>query len=151
MTRKPKINSHATYHFWLPTLAIGGLSFMLVAGLAALGVLDHVNAEITRLVSRGGLEKFPKHLPRGADWLAGMVVSFAIAAAILGTPGHLRRFLLWITSVVLVGAWAPALSLAAHAPEIAVPWIACIWSGVCAMVYAANHPTTESLTHSKKR
>jgi hypothetical protein len=65
----------------------------------------------------------------------------------LATPGGWRRFVLWITSVVLVSAWAPVLSLAAHAPEISAPWIAAVWSGVCALVYTANHrmPCEESL------
>jgi hypothetical protein len=46
---------------------------------------------------------------------------------------------LWISALVLVAAWAPVLSLAAHAPEIAAPWITTLWSGICGLIYAANH------------
>jgi hypothetical protein len=98
-----------------------------------------VNAGIARIVSRGGAEKFPNQLPDGGVWLAAALLSFGLAAAILGTPGAFRRVILWLSTVVLVAAWAPVLSLAAHAPEIAAPWIATLWSGVCAIVYTARH------------
>jgi hypothetical protein len=126
-------------HVLVPAAAIGGLSLVLATGLEALGFLKRLNAEIGAMVSPHGLEKFPKHLPDWSIWLAAAGFSFGLAAAILGTPGHVRRAVLWITAVVLTGAWAPVLSLAAHSPDIAAPWIATLWSGVCAMVYATNH------------
>ena len=129
-------------HVLVPAAAIGGLSLVLATGLEALGFLKRLNTEIAAQFSREGLEKFPKHLPNWSIWLAAVGLSFALAAAILGTPGHARRAVLWITAVVLTGAWAPVLSLAAHSPDIAAPWIATLWSGVCAMVYAANHRMT---------
>ena len=129
-------------HVLVPAAAIGGLSLVLATGLEALGFLKRLNAEIAAQFSRNGLEKFPKHLPDWSFWLAAVGFSFALAAAILGTPGHARRAVLWITAVVLTGAWAPVLSLASHSPDIAAPWIATLWSGVCAMVYAANHRMT---------
>lgn len=118
---------------------IGGLSMILAGGLEWLGFLKRVNAGIARLVARDGAETFPQQVAGWCLWLATGVFAFGLAAAILGTPGHGRRALLWITAVVLVAAWAPVLSLAAHAPDIAAPWIATLWSGVCALVYAANH------------
>jgi hypothetical protein len=123
----------------VPAAAIGGLSIVLVAGLAALGALDRVNAGIAGMVSRGGAEKFPNHLADGWIWLATVVFAFGLPFAMFGTPGQWRRVVLWLTAAVLVGAWAPVLSLASHAPEIAAPWIASVWSGVCSLVYAANH------------
>jgi hypothetical protein len=118
---------------------IGGLSMILAGGLEWLGFLKRVNAGIARLVARDGAETFPQQVAGWCLWLAAGVFAFGLAAAILGTPGHGRRALLWLTAVVLVAAWAPVLSLAAHAPDIAAPWIATLWSGVCALVYAANH------------
>lgn len=123
----------------LPAAAIGALSLGLAAGLELLHVLARMNQGIARIVSRGGAEKFPKQLPDWSVWLAAVLLSLGLAAAILGTPGTVRRVILWFSSVVLVAAWAPVLSLAAHAPEIAAPWIATLWSGVCALVYTSRH------------
>lgn len=126
-------------HFLVPGLAIGGLSLVLAAGLAALHAVDRLNAAIAGMVSRGGAETFPKHLPDWLVWLAAVGFAFGTAFAILGSSGQWRRVTLWITAVVLVSTWAPVLSLAAHAPEIAAPWIATVWSGVCALVYSSRH------------
>jgi hypothetical protein len=123
----------------LPAAAIGGLSMVLAAGLELLGVLPRLNAVIARWVSRDGAETFPKTLPGGWVWLAATVFSFGAAAAILGTPGQLRRGLLWLSAIILVAAWAPVLSLAARAPDIAAPCVAAVWSGICALVYASRH------------
>ena len=115
------------------------MSLVLAAGLDLLGVLTQVNAGIARIVSRGGAEMFPKQVPAWCLWLAAALFSFALAAAILGTPGPIRRVILWLSAVILMAAWAPVLSLAAHVPEIAGPWIATVWSGVCALVYSSLH------------
>lgn len=123
----------------LPAAAIGCLSLGLAAGLELLGLLVRVNDGIARIVSRGGAEKFPKQLPDGGVWLTAAFLAFGLAAAMLGTPGPVRRVMLWLSAVVLVGAWAPVLSLAAHGPEIGAPWIATLWSGFCALVYSAHH------------
>lgn len=146
MNRPKNSHPHPAGHVLLPAAAIGGLSIVLAAGLELLGVLVRVNAGIARIVSRGGAETFPKQLPAWCLWLAAVVFAFGLAAAILGTSGHGRRVILWLSAVMLVAAWAPVLSLAAHAPDIAAPWIATVWSGVCALVYAARHrmPCDES-------
>lgn len=123
----------------MPAIAIGGLSMLLVAGLELLGFLARMNAGIASLVSRGGAETFPKTLPDWCVWLAATVFAFGAAAATLGTPGQLRRVLFWLTAVLLVAAWAPVLSLAARAPDIAAMCVATVWSGICALVYAARH------------
>lgn len=135
LSQKPRPPGHVL----VPAAAIGGLSLVLATGLQTLGFLKRLNAEIAERVSRDGLEKFQKHLPDWCVWLAAAGLSIALAAAILATPGHTRRAVLWVSTVVLTGAWAPVLSLAAHTPDIAAPWIATLWSGICAMVYAANH------------
>jgi hypothetical protein len=139
VTRHKTPHPRAPGQVLVPASAIGGLSLVLAAGLAALGVIGRANEGIARRVSRGGVETFGKNLPAWSIWLAAVILSFGLACAILATPGHGRRALLWLTAVVLMAAWAPVLSLAAHAPEIAAPWIATVWSGVCALVYAANH------------
>ncbi len=126
-------------HVILPAAAIGGLSMVLAVGLEFLGVLLRMNAMIARGVSRGDAETFPITLPVWWVWLTATVFAFGTAAAILGTPGQLRRGLLWLSAIILVAAWAPVLSLAARTPEIAAPLVATIWSGICALVYASRH------------
>lgn len=122
-----------------PAAAIALLSILLAAGLNALGILDRVNLVIAEVGSQGRAADFPKSLPGWAPWLAAVLVGSGLAWAILGVPGTWRRLVLWITAVVVVAAWAPVLSLAAHAPDIAAPLIAAVWAGVCAVVYAGNH------------
>lgn len=137
----------------MPSATIGGLSLILAGGLELLGFIKRVNAEITQTLALNALETFPKHLPDWLIWLAAGLFAAALASAILCTPGQGRRLLLFITTLILVGTWAPVLSLAAHAPAIAAPWIATLWSGICALVYATNHRmacdthTSSNITH----
>lgn len=126
-------------HVVVPAAAIGGLSIVLAAGLDLLGLIERINAGIAGLVSRNGAENFPKHLPGWCIWLVAVVFAFGLALAILGSPGIGRRGVLWVSALAVVTGWAPVLSLAAHAPEIAAPWIATMWSGICALVYACSH------------
>lgn len=139
VTRETNHHLRPAGHVLVPAATIGGLSMILAGGLELLGWLNRLNATITQLVSRDGTEPFPKQLADWCIWLAAGGFAFGLAAAILGTPGHGRRAILWISAIILVAAWAPVLSLAAHAPDIGAPWIATFWAGVCAMVYAANH------------
>ena len=139
VTREKNIPAQPVGFVWVPAATIAGLSMILAGGLELLGFLARLNAGIARFVSRNQAEIFPRRLPEWWVWLAAGVFALGLAAAILGTPGHGRRVVLWLTAVFLVGAWAPVLSLAAHVPAIAVPWVATLWSGACALVYAANH------------
>lgn len=150
VTPLPRQKTRPPGHVLLPTAAIGGLSLALAAGLETLGFLKRGNAMIAEAVSRNGLETFPNHLPNGCIWLAAIGFPFGVAAAMLGTPGHARRTVIAISTMVLIGAWAPVLSLAAYAPNIAAPWIATFWSCVCSMVYATNHrmPADENTAQS---
>jgi hypothetical protein len=126
-------------HVLVPAAAIGSLSILLVAGLSALRIMDRVNLAVSQLVSRGKPMDFPKALPDGFVWLVAELLAFGLAFAILSVPRNWRRCVLWITTLFLIVGWAPVLSLAAHAPEIGVPFIATLWSGVCAIVYASRH------------
>jgi hypothetical protein len=126
-------------HVLVPATAIGSLSVLLVVGLSALRILDRADLAIGKWMSQGKPASFPKALPEWALWLAVVLFAFGLAFAILGVASTWRRVVLWITTVVLVAAWSPVLSLAAHAPDVAAPLIAVIWSGVCALVYAGNH------------
>ncbi len=134
-------NSHPlpAGHVRVPAAAIGSLSILLAAGLSALGILGRVNGFIAKGLLAGKAAGFPKALPEWLVWLAAGLFAFGLSFAILSVPGTWRRCVLWVTAVVLVAGWAPVLSLAARAPDIAAPFIATLWSGVCALVYAGNH------------
>lgn len=123
----------------VPAAAIGALSILLVVGLDVLRVLEPVDRMISKLVSQGAVQSFPKTLPVWSTWLATVVLAFGLSFAILSAPGTWRRLVLWLTAMVLVGGWAPVLALAAHFPDIGAPFIATLWSGICALVYAGSH------------
>ncbi len=123
----------------VPAAVIGSLSILLAAGLSALGILDRVNGMTAKGLLAEKAAGFPRALPEWSVWLAAVLFAFGLSFAILSVAGTWRRCVLWITAVVLVAGWAPVLSLAAHAPDIAAPFIATVWSGVCALVYAGNH------------
>ena len=119
--------------------AIGLLSIGLAAGLSVLGILGRVNGVVAQGLLAGKATGFPKELPEWSVWAAAGLLACGLSFAILSVAGTWRRCVLWLTTVVLVAGWAPVLSLAAHAPDIAAPFIATVWSGVCALVYAGNH------------
>jgi multisubunit Na+/H+ antiporter MnhG subunit len=132
-------NALPTGHVLVPAAAIGSLSILLGAGLALFGALGRFNLTVARMVTQGKTVVFPKVLPTAAVWLVAVVLAFALSFAILSVPGTWRRVVLWITALVLVAGWAPVLVLAARAPDIGAPFIAVLWSGVCALVYAQGH------------
>jgi hypothetical protein len=126
-------------HVLVPAAAIGALSILLAVGLDALRVLEAVDRMISKLVSQGAVQGFPKALPEWSVWLVTVVLAFLLPLAILSVAGTWRRLVLWITAMVLVAGWAPVLALAAHFPDISAPLIATLWSGVCSLVYAGGH------------
>ena len=116
---------------------------VLAAGLGALGLTDRADALIAGWLSHalqdGGLAGFPKSLSELGLWCGTAFIGYGLALAMLGVPGTWRRMVLWLTTLVLVAAWAPVLALAAHAPEIAAPLIVALWSGGCCLVYVRSH------------
>ncbi len=126
-------------HVLAPALAIGVLAVLLVAGLSALKAVDRVNLTIAQFMKHGEQTVFSKQLPEWVIWLATVVFAFGISFAILSVPGMWRRLVLWLTTIFLVAGWAPVLVLAARSPDIAMPLIAVIWSGMCALIYTNNH------------
>lgn len=123
----------------VPAAAIGALSILLAVGLDVLRILEPVDRMISKLVSQGAIQNFPKALPVWSVWLATVVLAFGLSFTILSVAGTWRRLVVWITAMVLVAGWAPVLALAAHFPDIGAPFIATLWSGVCALVYAGGH------------
>lgn len=139
MKRDERDDAHRAGYVLVPGAAIGSMSLILAAGLDLLGFLEHADRVIAGFVSRNGAEKFSKELPEAVIWITTWVFAFGVAWAVLAVPGHARRWLLCFSTLFMVLAWAPVLSLAAHRPDVAAPFIATLWSGLCAMFYTIKH------------
>lgn len=139
MKRDERDDARHVGHVLVPGVAIGSMSLILAAGLDLLGFLEHADRLVAGFVSRNGAEKFSKELPEAVIWIAAWLFAFGVAWAVLAVPGHTRRLFLWFATLFMVLAWAPVLSLAAHRPDVAAPFIATLWSGLCAMFYTFNH------------
>ncbi|MFT3989856.1 MAG: hypothetical protein QM680_00460 [Luteolibacter sp.] len=138
MSSKPRIKLPPG-HVVGPVFATGSLGVALAGGLFALGVISRLNDRVAGLLEQSGVHHFPRELPPWSVWLATAVIAYGLAAVILEVPCAWRRAILWVTTVLLVLGWAPVLGLAAHQPEISMPLVAALWSGLCALVYAKNH------------
>lgn len=132
---KTQPEAHVASATWI----IAGMALAMALVLEAGGVLRHTDHAIARIVSRGGAETFPNSLSPWLPWLAAALFVLGLTHAIFHTDGTAKRVMLWLTAMVLVGAWAPVLSLCAYKPTISAVWIATAWSGVCAIVYASRH------------
>jgi hypothetical protein len=134
---------HAQGQVLVTAAFIGSLAMALAAGLKTLGLTDQANAAITGLMCQalqpGAPPAFAKALPPWQVWLGTALAAYGLALAMLGVPGTWRRLVLWTTTLLLVAAWAPVLALAAHAPEVAAPFTAALWAGVCTLVYTHSH------------
>jgi hypothetical protein len=118
---------------------IGSLAVLLAGGLTWLGLIARADALIaTRLRESLQATGFPKSLPGWSLWLGTAVVAYGLALAMLTVPGTWRRVVLWVSLLMLIAGWAPVLALASHAANIAAPFIAAVWAGACALVYASS-------------
>ena len=132
---KPKPDGHVA----AASLVIGSLAMLLTGGLSLLRVLDRFDLLVSaKLSSELGLS-FPKILAPWEVWVFTVFVGYGLAAALLSVHGAWRRWMIWVTALVLILFWAPVLVLAAYEPKIAAPFIAALWSGICAMVYVGKH------------
>jgi len=118
----------------------------LAAGLHALKVLARIDglvaARLGEALGQPTAAGFAKSLPEWLLWSGTAVIAFGLALAMLAVSGAWRRMVLWLTTLVLVAAWAPVLALAAHAPRVSAPMIAVIWVGLCVWFYARTHVLT---------
>jgi hypothetical protein len=115
---------------------IGLLSLLLCVGLSLLGINARMNTALQGLVADQGIGHT---LPLWTIWLGVLVFAFGIPWILLHIPQAWRRLAVWLTMVVVIGGWVPVLGLAAYAPDLAAPIVAAVWSGICAMIYSANH------------
>lgn len=139
MTMEMAQHPRPSSHLLLAAASIGALSTLLAAGLGGFGILESLNQWIASALSQGHSGQFPQAIPGWLVHALTAISAFALPLSVLAVPGTWRRSLLAITAVVLVAGWAPVLSLAAYSPDIAAPFIATLWSGICALFYASNH------------
>ncbi|MCX6873451.1 MAG: hypothetical protein NTW21_06535 [Verrucomicrobia bacterium] len=134
---------YAQGHVLVTAAFIGSLALVLAAGLGALGLTAQADAAfagaLCRVLQQDGGTGFQKSLPAWGLWLGAALLAYGLALAMLSVPGTWRRLVLWLTTVLVLAAWAPVLALAAHAPELATPLIAALWSGACSLVYVRSH------------
>lgn len=138
----------------MPVIATGSLGMVVAFGLDSMRMLDGIDRHILQWVRNAGVDGFDNRLPGWVLWSTTAVIAYGLALIILEVPGLWRRLLLWVSTLVMVLAWAPVLGLAAHQPSIAGPLVASIWSGICALIYAHQHrmavdESSPSLTHGK--
>lgn len=118
---------------------IGSLALLLAGGLNLLGLLSRLDGLIAAGLG-GTLQAsgFPKALPGWGLWLGTAVIAYGLSLVLLAVPGTWRRLVLWLSLLLLIAGWAPVLALASHAPTIAAPLVAGLWSGACSLVYARS-------------
>jgi uncharacterized membrane protein YjjB (DUF3815 family) len=112
---------------------------VLSVGLTLLGVVDRLNQWVFSVVIPENEVVALNFLPPWLIWLVVVLAAFAIPWTLLCVPGTWRRWVLWISSLVVIAGWIPVLVLAAYSPQVAAPFVAAVWSGLCAMIYARNH------------
>ncbi len=137
-------------HVFVPSIAITMLSCLLAMGLGAIGVLGKFNLWLTKLYFQSPLDGMVKSLPSWAGWLAAVAIAFCLSHALLSVAGMVRRWILSLTSIVLMIGWGPVLSLAGYQPELAGPLIAVLWAAICALIYTANHRMPADLQNTGK-
>lgn len=134
--------AHVTMALWAITLT----SLAVCLCLVALGVMARLDAQLAEWMQRAWMEGAMREIPRSWRWAAAGISASAISAVLLHTPGHWRRCLFWLASMVISLAWAPVLALAAYRPEVAILFVAVLASGAGSVLYAARHqmPCDES-------
>ena len=126
----------------LTTAALtGSLAMLLAVGLETIGVTTRIDATLARTLAAAlgaTHHPFPQALPESVHWLGTAAAAYGTSLMMLAVPGTWRRVLLWCGTLTLIAGWAPVLALASRPPEIATATVACLWSGLCSLVYARS-------------
>lgn len=126
-------------HSLMPAFTIATLSVVLALGLGILKILGRLEGWFSGWLFSGDAFSIHKALPGWMVWSVAVLLSFGLSLSMLTVAGTWRRVVLWVSAVILVAAWGPVLALAAHAPQVAAPWVAVTWAGLCSLVYTRNH------------
>jgi hypothetical protein len=123
----------------LPAASIGVLSLALAVGFQAPGWLGRIESGLQAVPGKLGLAGELAPLPHGLSWSVAAGLALVLPWLILQTPAHWRRIVLWLTVLALLLGWVPVMGLAARWCPLAPSLVVVLWSGLCALIYAARH------------
>ncbi|MGC4016940.1 MAG: hypothetical protein QM755_20865 [Luteolibacter sp.] len=123
----------------LPAACIGVMSLVLAVGFQSVGLLDRLDAALQGGIHAAGIEGAPVVLSPWLGWGVALLIAFALPMAILETPTHWRRTVVWIAALAVVAAVWPVLAISAKWWPVAPSIVAAVWSGLCAKIYASRH------------
>jgi len=123
----------------VPAASIGVMTLVLAVGFQAVGLLDRVDTALLGGMKSAGLEGAPVMQAPWLGWLVAFAVAFGLPMAILETPTHWRRTVVWLAAIAVVAAVWPVLAVSAKWWPVAPSLVAVVWSGLCAKIYASRH------------
>ena len=127
-------------HFAAPLLVFGFVSLLLGTVVEVMGVFDGATESLRGLWMSGGLEiRVEMGLPGTVGVLVTAAASFGLIAAILGSPGMGRRFVLGFSGVFLSLTLIPAFAVWGIFWKPLGVLLAVGWSWFSAMIYAQTH------------
>jgi len=134
-----KVKGKEVPHIGLAVFATGVMALALAVGLGFLKLLGRLDGFLESAILPRGMTAASRSLDPMIIWAATAILAFALPAVMLNVPGAWRRGIVWGGTLALTLSWGPVMVLASLRPEIGVAVIAVLWSGFCAMIYAANH------------
>lgn len=124
----------------IPLLIFGVLSLVMGVATELMGVLRGPSGYLRNACVEGGLVfRADMGLPDPAGLLVTSVACFGLVAAILGTPGGGRRFVLGFSAVFLSLALIPAFAVWGIFWKPFGTIIAVTWAWLSAWIYARSH------------
>ncbi|MFD0894363.1 hypothetical protein KBB96_06860 [Luteolibacter ambystomatis] len=123
----------------VPAASIGVMTLVLAVGFQSVGLLDRADTAMLGWIKAAGIEGAPVMLSAWLGWLVALVVAFGLPMAILETPTHWRRTVVWIAAIAVVAAVWPVLAVSAKWWPVTPSLVAVVWSGLCAKIYASRH------------
>lgn len=127
-------------HVAVPLLIFGGLAILLGMVAEMRGIFTAPTAFLLEAWQSGGLEvRAEMGLPGRVGILVTTIASFALAGAILGTPGTGRRLVLGLTAIFLSLSLIPAFAVWGIFWKPFGTVLAIAWAAFSSTIYAARH------------
>ena len=120
-------------------IAIGLMAVGLAVGLQLLRITEWVNAGFLAFYLPSEVGVVERSVSGWVVWGGAGLLAFLVPGVMLHVAGMWRRVVVLGATIFLTIAWGPVLMLAAYRAEVAVVLVAVVWSGFCALIYAANH------------
>jgi hypothetical protein len=120
-----------------PSLLFGTMALGLAFGLDILGFWSSLDDSVTAWMDRLGDDM--SDVPSGYLIMLTIFSAYLLPLLMLSSPHWWRRFILWLSLLLITIAWLPVLALAQWKLRPCVPVVALCWSGLCAFIYGLNH------------